>query len=91
VLKAVTNAWCAASSTLSRSAGGTARKARPVPPDATARESSWTWDDADVPATSGVSVDSIFDSKIEPRPAILVASPSWRAVLFAPEAAQPGY
>ena len=39
-----------------------------------------------MPATSGVSVDSIFDWKIEPRPAIPVASPSWRAVLFAPDA-----
>jgi hypothetical protein len=43
-------------------------------------------DDAGVPATSGVSVDSIFDWKIEPRPAIPVASPSWRVVLFAPDA-----
>jgi hypothetical protein len=45
------------------------------PADATARESSWTCDDACVPATNGVSVDSIFDGKIEPRPAIPVASP----------------
>ena len=76
MLKPVTNAWCAASTTLAWAAGGTACKARPVPPEATARESSWTCGDAGVPATSGVSVDSIFDWKIEPRPAIPVASPS---------------
>src|SRR5207248_9232098 len=84
VLKPVTNAWCAAPTTFSRSAGGTACRARPAPPDATARESSWTCDDAGVPATSDVSVDSIFDWKIEPRPAIPVASPCWRAVLLVP-------
>jgi hypothetical protein len=61
VLKPVTKAWCAACTTVSRSAVGTACKTRPVPPDATARESSSTCDDAGVPATSGVSVDSIFD------------------------------
>jgi len=33
-----------------------------------------------------VSLDSIFDWKIDSRPAIPVAGPSWRAVLFAPDA-----